>query len=537
MNRFELARPATLSEARELLREKPSAKKSPTELRLEALFKVAWAANEGLDLERLLDSVVKIVFDHLPADRAVVCLAPNGPAGRKPEFAWKRERDGVTRVTGTIEYSRTIVNHVLETRESVLSSNAMDDTRFLAGQSIIDQSIVSAMCVPLVCQQNLLGVLHLDTERVDRAFEQADLEQLAKIGYQAAVAIENSLAHEEPRIFSESLKRLRRATQWLSSYLETEPILKEGVSTALTLLHVTKASILLVGKNGQTMQMGYAHGIRRELWDKISVAPGEGLCGLAAAENRTILCPDPATGKPPEGVVPSQRPKYKTDSFLVVPIQARTDELDQEKRVIGVLNVTDKLDGSPFTPIESQLTAILATQIGIALSNADLYEKATVCPLTRVYVRRYFDQRLAEEFERARREQSCLSLMMLDLDHFKRVNDTYGHQTGDVVLRELGAQIKSTCRPTDAAARYGGEEFAVLLPRTDLKAAAQVGESIRKAVAEHEFRVNEERLPLTISIGIGSIKEDDSSETLIKRADAALYAAKERGRNRVVVHR
>lgn len=163
--------------------------------------------------------------------------------------------------------------------------------------------------------------------------------------------------------------------------------------------------------------------------------------------------------------------------------------------------------------------------------------------LTGWHNRRYLTVRLAEELARARRDRSGITCLMLDVDHFKGVNDTWGHAAGDTVLRELAHRIESQVRASDVAARYGGEEFVVLLPDTDVQSAQALAERIRSAVAEYGFRLpSNETVSISVSIGIASVnpsrKETDLKtlgDSLIARADVALYAAKSAGRDRVVV--
>jgi diguanylate cyclase (GGDEF)-like protein len=155
--------------------------------------------------------------------------------------------------------------------------------------------------------------------------------------------------------------------------------------------------------------------------------------------------------------------------------------------------------------------------------------------LTKVHSRRHFEVRIEEEMHRATRYGQSLSLMMLDIDHFKQVNDTFGHHAGDTVLRQVAAIIAGCIRNTDYCARYGGEEFAVLLSHTDKKKAVALAERIRKQIARHKFFVEEgSSLNLTVSLGVASIpaNSEKNKEALIIEADTNLYAAKQRGRNR-----
>ena len=157
--------------------------------------------------------------------------------------------------------------------------------------------------------------------------------------------------------------------------------------------------------------------------------------------------------------------------------------------------------------------------------------------LTRIYNKGYLLEALDAEFKRAKALHSDFSLLFFDLDHFKKVNDTYGHEAGDYVLKEFTSLIRSGyLRPKDVFARYGGEEFVVLLGNTGAKAALELGERIRAAIETHAFIYEGKRIPVTTSMGIAELTSViESAQTMIKAADKALYAAKTSGRNRVVV--
>ncbi|HEY5594199.1 MAG TPA: diguanylate cyclase [Nitrospiria bacterium] len=170
---------------------------------------------------------------------------------------------------------------------------------------------------------------------------------------------------------------------------------------------------------------------------------------------------------------------------------------------------------------------------------AELKNLAVRDGLTGLFNRRGFDQRLKEEIERTQRYAHPFSLLMLDIDHFKTVNDFHGHPAGDVILRALAVYIQAQVRPTDWAARYGGEEFAILLPETAGNGAAVAAERLRAAVAGRAVRIGPEKaVHVTISIGIATFPEDAATgEALVEAADRALYEAKRAGRNRVCAYR
>jgi diguanylate cyclase (GGDEF)-like protein len=164
----------------------------------------------------------------------------------------------------------------------------------------------------------------------------------------------------------------------------------------------------------------------------------------------------------------------------------------------------------------------------------EIYRMTIVDGLTQVYNKRYFIENLEKEIPRCTRHQRALSLLMFDIDHFKKINDEHGHLTGDFVLREMARRVKTRVRKEEVFARYGGEEFAVVLPETAHEQALKVGEDIRRLVAAEPFDFEGDRIVVTISVGVGTTVNEVAADAFIKLADDNLYKAKKSGRNRVI---
>lgn len=181
-----------------------------------------------------------------------------------------------------------------------------------------------------------------------------------------------------------------------------------------------------------------------------------------------------------------------------------------------------------------------ASREDIATLQRDLEEvqrESMMDALTKLYNRKCFDQTIEKTILDARKEDTSLALVLLDIDHFKSFNDTYGHQTGDQVLRLVAMTLRAHTKGQDLAARYGGEEFALILPDTDVKGAMMLSDKMRKAIQAKELlrrSTNEKLGRITSSFGVAVLNERDTSNSLIERADKALYAAKNAGRNRVM---
>jgi two-component system cell cycle response regulator len=218
----------------------------------------------------------------------------------------------------------------------------------------------------------------------------------------------------------------------------------------------------------------------------------------------------------------------------------------RNKRIIGALNLASR-DPTRFTPslgtdFVEHMASIVAICLENVISNEMLKYIGLTDSLTGVYNRRYIDRRLLEEIARAKRQAYPISFMYIDVDHFKRVNDTVGHGGGDEVLREVATRIKNELRASDALARFGGEEFVVLLIDANLDSAAFVAERIRASVAGAMITLTPElQLSVTVSIGVAALHPGEAdgdpvviARTWVAEADLRLYAAKEAGRNRVV---
>jgi diguanylate cyclase (GGDEF)-like protein len=209
-----------------------------------------------------------------------------------------------------------------------------------------------------------------------------------------------------------------------------------------------------------------------------------------------------------------------------------------DRNFMGLLRI-DSGTPSRFQEVDLQQLELYAHLSTLALENARLFDKinslATKDGLTGLATHRVFQEKLADEIQRAARYRTPLALVMLDIDHFKAVNDTHGHLGGDQVLKEVSRIIADHCRPVDFAARYGGEEFCLILPETGLAQARELAERLRLAVQSRGIALPRQTIAVTVSLGCAAFPDEaQTPPQLIRTADQRLYRAKSSGRNRVV---
>ncbi len=224
---------------------------------------------------------------------------------------------------------------------------------------------------------------------------------------------------------------------------------------------------------------------------------------------------------------------FKKDFFVTIPLKI-------EKEIVGVLNIND---GEQDSFEESSLEFVLDISdfISMSVSNAILYEQtkqlAVTDGLTGISNRPNMEQALQNEFERSMRYGAPLSVVLLDVDHFKGVNDTYGHQKGDEILVAVASLLKKVCRTNDIAARYGGEEFLMILPQSNAQGAFKIAERLREEMMKMNFTGNESNFSVTTSCGVAELNRDfiKNTDQLVAIADHALYEAKNSGRNKTII--
>ncbi len=328
------------------------------------------------------------------------------------------------------------------------------------------------------------------------------------------------------------LSALFQLNKTMSSTLDLNVLFDRILQTLKELIEVPEMVLLLYNQGGEELGVRKTVGLDEELLEGVSFRLNEGITGLAARGQELIYLPDVRR----DDRFMNYKGKVESEgSFVSSPLVVK-------KRLVGVLNLHKDAVGG-FSESEIKLIQAASNQLAIAIENAQLYEKtrelSNTDELTGLSNRRYFQEILMRELAQARRYHANFSLIMIDIDHFKRYNDTHGHLNGDIVLRKVASLLLQSTRGIDLVSRFGGEEFVILLPKTSREGARAAAEKLRQCVAAEKFTGMEQSQPLgmvTLSLGVSEFPNDSKDiYELLDLADRALYLAKENGRNRTVV--
>ena len=329
------------------------------------------------------------------------------------------------------------------------------------------------------------------------------------------------------RTYLDALKLLLELTRRLGDVRPLEESLREVTSVALKLVAADHASIRLLDASRSSLLSAARSGSGAKRAAR-TFRRGEGMLGWVVERREGVRLDDARLD-------PRFKPLGDGQGFAIRAMIA--EPLWAAGEVIGVISVTSPESGA-FSADDQLLLRLLANCSTPPIERARLERLAMSDDLTLAYNKRYLAPRLQEEIERARRTRGDVSLLLLDLDHFKRVNDLHGHAAGDAVLRAFAERVRATVRRVDVFVRRGGEEFLLIMPATSIDQARATAERIRKRIAAMPFEVEPGlALPQTVSVGVATWDKREDAELFERRADEAMYAAKLRGRDCIAVSR
>jgi diguanylate cyclase (GGDEF)-like protein len=390
----------------------------------------------------------------------------------------------------------------------------------------------ASIVAPLSVGGTAIGVLALDRMGA-RTFAAHELESAELFANLAAVAIQNARHYEELERTSAQLEgqlllrhQLLDLSTTLLGTLDQTDVFREITTRLKTMVDYDAMDIRLLDEETRELVCIYARDANAELYERFRMSVDEGVGGWVVRNDQAQLVNDMAHD-PRIAQVPGTE-EEELQASIVVPLNVRG-------KTTGVLCL-DRLGGRIFEEHELEPAMLFANLAAIAIQNARSYEamerQAISDGLTGIHNYRHFHETLKAEVSRAGRYGETFCLLMMDLDHFKAVNDTIGHQRGDDVLRAVSSVLLSCSRESDYLARYGGEEFVIILPRTGLDEATTLAERVRTSVAGIDS--GHPDLHVTMSIGVSAFPASGAdSDAVLGAADAALLRAKSRGRDRV----
>lgn len=491
---------------------------------MHALLHVAQMINGSLDLPTVLDAILTGMRGVIPFYVADILL-PNHGAGYLEIVGTVGETTCERRAERTTAFGQGVAGRVFQTGEPLVvhgAPSALTSSPSVCTEGELEQTRCR-LAMPLKHGGTVVGVLNV--EREADAFAPEEFDLLAIFASQAAIAIENA------RLFSEQQRRV----------FELQTI--QSIVQKLTPLHHIQDIAALIDE--ELKQLIDYHSCRLFLLDQyrkvlVSLTPagsstagydielrvGEGITGWIAEQGESVLIPNTLEDNRVTQIAGTPR---REESLIGTP-------LIYEGKVHGVVTLS-KLGINQFDDNAVRLLEIIAAQTAIAFDRVRLHDEllteAVTDELTKLYNRRHLLNRFNEERSRALRNEHTLAALILDIDKFKLVNDRYGHDAGDVVLRDLAVVIRAVVRAEDIVARHGGEEFCVLMPETSPDDAQKAAERLRAAIERRHLPEAAGVRNITVSVGLALLSPEDEGMEVFTRADLAMYEVKHLGGNRV----
>ena len=477
--------------------------------KISILYDASQAVLSTFDLDEVLQRILTIARDYFHLQNVAILLRDKDELYVRCQVGWDAGHDKVRLPIGT-----GITGTAAQQKRPIYAGDVSQDARYILSA----KNTRSELAVPLMVRDDVVGVLDCQSENLNH-FDSETIDLLALFSTQASMALQNARLHALERHRASQLEAINVIAQQMTAVLDLEELLSKVcplIQEAFQLCHV---SVLL--KDEDELVLRASHGMLTARPLEGGMPPGEGLWEPALAAGKTLIEND-MTSDSDSGLY------LETASSMCIP-------LISFGQTLGVL-VLDTSRAGAFRANDTRPLESVADICATAIQNANYVERvkqlAYLDGLTGIFNRRFFELRILEEIERARRYNTGMAVIMIDIDQFKRLNDEFGHLLGDEVLRQVSSIFHQQLRKIDVLCRYGGEEFAIVLSQTNAMHALGVAEKLRKAVETWQFPGVPRRV--TISAGTANFHEHGTTrDELVKAADAGLYAAKQAGRNRV----
>lgn len=494
----------------------------------ETLRRAAAVVTSSLDQAEAISLILEQLAQVVPYDSAAVLFGKpdhleivGGRGFADPESVLGWELPLISQNPGAVVYL---------SRKPVKVDNILAEYPTFNERTKTDLFIKSWLGVPLIVQGRCIGVLSLDSHELNH-FNQDDIRLVSAFADQVAIGLENARLYTDTSRAANAFETIYRISQIISSNIRAVDIYPAIHQAVSELMPTEFFCISLFDRDAEMIHDVYMVD-RGETLDLSSRPIDKGLFSKVYRDGKSLLFntfSEAMIAQHGAVLVGDLDEKDISQSILIVPLKAASG-------TIGVLSTQSYLPNI-YTEMHRDILELLAVNVAIALENARLFDEvqqlAITDPVTHLFNRRKFDELANMEFDRSRRYGRPLCAIMIDLDHFKLVNDTYGHLIGDQVLVSLANCYKQNVRNIDVLARFGGEEFVIILPETASAEAYAMAERLRYETDKLKIKTKKGVIQVTISLGV--VEQDDSCKNLselINRADRAMYASKHAGRNK-----
>jgi diguanylate cyclase (GGDEF)-like protein len=483
--------------------------------RIAILYDASQAVLSTFDLDEVLRQILLIARDYFHLQNVAILMLDKGKQELYPrsQIGWDAGHERTR-----LPLTKGITGAAAREKRPIYSPDVSKDPLYISSTL----STKSELAIPLMARDEVLGVLDCQSANLNH-FDTDTIDLLTLFSTQASMALQNAQLYSLERQRARHLEVINAIARETTAVLDQEELLIKVCSVIQQTFQVGHVSVLLRDDDGLLLRAsqgrftactpaGNRLPANSDLWGRTLAA------GKTLIENDVRSSPD---------YVSFYR---ETRSRMCIPLVSFG-------QTMGVLMLESEHLGS-FHEVDVESLEAVADICATAIQNAHYVERvkqlAYLDGLTGIFNRRYFEMRVVEEIDRARRFKSGMAVLMVDIDQFKRLNDEFGHLLGDEVLRQVSSMFHSQLRKIDVVCRFGGEEFAILLSQTNPQHALAVAEKLRRLVENWQFP----GVPRSVTISAGVATYPDHGTTrdeLVKAADAGLYAAKQGGRNRVLL--